>query len=95
MYLGRIVELSDVETIIRAPKHPYTQALIQAVPIPNPTLEKNRAHVGLKGDVPSPMNPPSGCTFHTRCPIAQEICKKEIPPLREVGMAHLASCHFA
>ncbi len=95
MYLGKIVELSDVETIIRAPKHPYTKALIQAIPVPNPVIEKKREHIGLKGDVPSPINPPSGCTFHTRCIMAQDICKKEIPPLREVGAQHLASCHFA
>jgi oligopeptide transport system ATP-binding protein len=95
MYLGKIVELSDVDTIIRSPKHPYTQALIKAVPIPNPKLEKQRQHVALKGDVPSPINPPSGCTFHPRCPIAQDICKKDIPSLRQLDSNHLVSCHFA
>jgi len=95
MYLGKIVELSDSETIIRAPRHPYTQALIQAVPIPNPKLEKQRSHVPLQGDVPSPINPPSGCAFHTRCPLVQEICKKEIPSLRGIDTNHLVSCHFA
>ena len=93
MYLGKIVELADAETIIRAPKHPYTKALIQAVPIPNPELEKKRAHVGLKGDVPSPINPPSGCTFHTRCPIAIDQCKVEVPELRNVN-GDLVSCHL-
>lgn len=95
MYLGKIVELSDAETIVRAPKHPYTKALIQAVPIPNPELEKKRQHVGLKGDVPSPINPPSGCTFHTRCPIAIDRCKTEIPELRNIDGNDLVSCHLA
>lgn len=95
MYLGKMVELSDAETIIHSPRHPYTQALIQAVPIPDPKLEKQRKHIPLKGDVPSPINPPSGCAFHPRCPIAQEICKKEIPVLRELGQNHIVACHFA
>ncbi|MCC7460382.1 MAG: dipeptide ABC transporter ATP-binding protein [Proteobacteria bacterium] len=94
MYLGKIVELSDAETIIRAPKHPYTQALIQVAPIPNPKLEKQRKHVVLKGDVPSPLNPPSGCTFHPRCPIAVDRCKSDIPELRDLTTAHKAACHL-
>lgn len=94
MYLGKIVEISDSETIIRSPKHPYTQALIKAVPIPNPRLEKQREHVALKGDVPSPMNPPSGCTFHPRCPVAIDRCKTEIPTLRDLSAAHKAACHL-
>lgn len=94
MYLGKVVELSDAETIIRAPKHPYTKALIQAVPVPNPAIEKKRMHVGLKGDVPSPINPPSGCTFHTRCPVAIDRCKTEIPELRDLTSTHKASCHL-
>jgi oligopeptide transport system ATP-binding protein len=96
MYLGKIAEIADCETIIRSPKHPYTKALIQAIPVPDPVIEKKRAHIVLKGDVPSPINPPKGCTFHTRCPMAQDICMTDIPPLREVGAnAHMASCHFA
>lgn len=95
MYLGKIVELSDAETIVRAPKHPYTKALIQAVPVPNPAIEKKRAHVGLKGDVPSPINPPSGCTFHTRCPVAIDRCKSEVPALRNINGNDLVSCHLA
>lgn len=95
MYLGKIVELAEAETVILNPKHPYTKALIQAVPIPNPEIEKKRQHVALKGDVPSPINPPKGCTFHTRCPIAQEICKNDEPQLRSVGVNHITSCHFA
>ncbi len=94
MYLGKIVELSNAETIIRSPKHPYTQALIKAVPIPNPRLEKQREHVALKGDVPSPMNPPSGCTFHPRCPVAIDRCRTEIPALRDLSAAHKTACHL-
>lgn len=95
MYLGKIVELAESETVILNPKHPYTKALIQAVPIPNPELEKKRQHVALQGDVPSPINPPKGCTFHTRCPLAKEICKIDEPQLRSVGVNHITSCHFA
>lgn len=95
MYLGKIVELSDSETIIRAPKHPYTKALIQAVPIPNPRLEKQRQHVALKGDVPSPMNPPTGCTFHPRCPVAIGRCSTDVPELRDLNPSHKAACHLA
>jgi oligopeptide transport system ATP-binding protein len=95
MYLGKIVELSDSETIIRAPKHPYTKALIQAVPIPNPRLEKQRQHVALKGDVPSPMNPPTGCTFHPRCPVAIGRCSTDVPELRDLNSNHKAACHLA
>lgn len=95
MYLGKIVELSDTENVIQHPKHPYTKALIQAVPIPNPVIEKKRLHVALRGDVPSPIDQPSGCAFHTRCPMMQEICKINTPPLRDVGGLHLSACHFA
>ncbi|MEZ4845562.1 MAG: dipeptide ABC transporter ATP-binding protein [Bdellovibrionota bacterium] len=95
MYLGKIVEMSDAETIIRTPKHPYTQALIQAAPIPDPTIEKNRKHLGLKGDVPSPINPPSGCAFHPRCPIAVDRCKVDVPELRDLAVSHKTACHLA
>ena len=99
MYLGNIVELADAETIVQSPKHPYTKALIDAVPIPNPEIEKQRVHVPLKGDVASPINPPAGCTFHTRCPIVKDNCKVDVPQLREVGQGdeenHIASCHYA
>lgn len=92
MYLGKIVELADKETLYQNPMHPYTKALISAVPIPNPRLKRER--IILKGDIPSPSNPPSGCTFHTRCPFATDICKKEIPKLREISYGHFVSCHL-
>ncbi len=93
MYLGKIVELSDADELYRAPAHPYTKALLSAIPVPDPTVRRER--IVLKGDLPSPANPPSGCRFHTRCPMAQEICKVEEPPLRDVGGGHLSACHFA
>jgi peptide/nickel transport system ATP-binding protein len=93
MYLGRIVELADVEDLYQRPKHPYTEALLSAVPRTNPDQKSRR--IILSGDVPSPANPPSGCKFHPRCRYAQEICSKEEPALREVGTRHLAACHFA
>ncbi|MEO6578269.1 MAG: ABC transporter ATP-binding protein, partial [Candidatus Limnocylindria bacterium] len=93
MYLGKIVELSDADELYRAPAHPYTKALLSAIPVPDPTVRRER--IVLKGDLPSPANPPSGCRFHTRCPMAQDICKVEEPPLRDVGAGHLSACHFA
>lgn len=93
MYLGRIVEYASKETIFRRPKHPYTKALLSAVPVPDPTLKREK--LVLQGDVPSPVNPPKGCHFHTRCPFAEERCRKESPPLRELAPGHVAACHFA
>ncbi len=94
MYLGKVVELAEAKAIIGTPKHPYTQALISAVPVVDPDSKRKR--IVLPGDVPSPINPPSGCPFHPRCPIAQmPRCQVEIPPLREVTPGHWASCHFA
>jgi oligopeptide/dipeptide ABC transporter ATP-binding protein len=93
MYLGRIVEYASKETIFRKPKHPYTKALLSAVPVPDPTLKREK--LVLQGDVPSPVNPPSGCHFHTRCPFAEDICRKESPALREVSPGQIAACHFA
>jgi len=93
MYLGRIVEYASKETIFRNPKHPYTKALLSAVPVPDPTLKREK--LVLQGDVPSPVNPPKGCHFHTRCPFAEDICRKDSPPLREITPGQLAACHFA
>jgi oligopeptide/dipeptide ABC transporter ATP-binding protein len=93
MYLGKIVELAEAKVIIRAPKHPYTQSLISAAPVLDPPSRRKR--IVPPGDVPSPMHPPSGCPFHPRCPIAEERCRIEIPPLREVAPRHWAACHLA
>jgi oligopeptide/dipeptide ABC transporter ATP-binding protein len=93
MYLGKIVELSDSEELYKNPLHPYTRVLLSAVPIPNPEMKRNK--IILSGDIPSPIDPPSGCRFHTRCPIAVEKCKKEEPILRDVGGGHMVACHLA
>jgi len=96
MYLGKIVELSDRDELYAAPKHPYTKALLSAIPIPDPQIEKRRQRIILSGDLPSPINIPSGCRFHTRCPMAQNICR-EIEPVFEAkeGREHYAACHFS
>ena len=95
MYLGRIVELADRDTIYRAPAHPYTQALISAVPVPDPKVERKRERIVLEGDVPSPMNPPSGCPFHPRCPLREDRCVSETPSFRQLGANHFAACHLS
>lgn len=92
MYLGRIVEYADRKSLFTSPQHPYTEALLSAVPIPDPSIERKR--ILVQGEVPSPSNPPAGCHFHTRCPYAFEQCKHESPPLIEVGPSHWASCHL-
>jgi peptide/nickel transport system ATP-binding protein len=92
MYLGKIVEYADKATLFRQPLHPYTEALLSAVPVPNPKLKRARRH--LPGDVPSPVKPPPGCTFHTRCPYAEARCRAEVPALREVTPGHWVSCHL-
>ncbi len=93
MYLGRIVESGDARTVCRSPKHPYTQALISAVPVLDPDSKGQRIILG--GDVPSPIHPPGGCPFHPRCPVAEPRCKTEVPHLREITPGHQAACHLA
>jgi peptide/nickel transport system ATP-binding protein len=90
MYLGRIMEIAPAKELYRNPVHPYTEALLSAVPIPDPTVKRDR--VILQGDIPSPINPPSGCVFRTRCPIAVEDCKHVVPPLEEVNPGHFKAC---
>jgi oligopeptide transport system ATP-binding protein len=95
MYLGKIAEMADRKTVYDDPKHPYTRALLSAVPIPDPELEEKRERIVLGGEVPSPLNPPSGCVFHPRCPIAIDRCKVDIPLLRDLTPGHSAACHLA
>jgi len=95
MYLGKIVELADRNALYEEPLHPYTQALLSAVPIPDPKIEAKRKRMVVRGEVPSPLNPPSGCVFHPRCPIAVARCSAEVPPLREIRPGHWAACHLA
>ena len=94
MYLGRIVELADTRTIIDQPRHPYTQALISAVPLPDPVLERSRQRTVLSGELPSPVKPPSGCPFHTRCPLREDRCSQQVPLLRPVAEGHQVACHL-
>lgn len=92
MYLGKMVELASKEELYSNPKHPYTQALLSAIPIADPTVKRER--ILLEGDVPSPINPPSGCRFHTRCPYAKDICKVEDPTFKDTGDEHFVACHL-
>jgi len=95
MYLGKIVELADRDEIYLHPLHPYTQALMSAVPVPDPDIAETRHRIILEGDIPSPANPPVGCNFNTRCPIAREICFQEEPSYREIKSNHWTACHFS
>jgi peptide/nickel transport system ATP-binding protein len=92
MYLGKVMEIADRDALYAEPLHPYTRALLDAVPIPDPALEAKRQYRVLGGEVPSPLNPPRGCVFHTRCPLASEECKMAVPELREVRSGHFAAC---
>ncbi|ACL74433.1 ABC transporter ATP-binding protein [Ruminiclostridium cellulolyticum] len=95
MYLGHIVELVESEELYKNPMHPYTRALLTAIPEPNPDTAKKRNRIILKGEIPSPVNPPSGCKFRTRCPYAKDVCSKKTPELADHGNGHFVSCHFA
>ena len=95
MYLGKMVEVSDWKTLYTEPHHPYTQSLLSAVPVPDPDVQKTRERIILAGDPPSPIDPPTGCRFHTRCPIAQVVCSEQSPEFREVLPGHMCACHFA
>ena len=94
LYLGNIAEVADSHLIYEKPRHPYTQALISAVPIPDPEIEKTKDVILLEGDLPSPLNPPSGCVFRTRCPKVQDLCAQEKPILKQAGEGHEVACHF-
>jgi oligopeptide/dipeptide ABC transporter ATP-binding protein len=92
MYLGKLVEVAETDTLFAVPAHPYTAALLSAIPVPNP--HRQRARVILQGNIPSPANPPSGCRFRTRCPYAQQRCSDEEPLLQEITPNHRVACHF-
>jgi oligopeptide transport system ATP-binding protein len=94
MYLGKIVEMGESKSLFANPMHPYTQALWSAAPIPDPEIEATRKRIILEGDVPSPVNPPPGCHFSTRCPKVMEICRQVEPPLKEVGTDRRVACHL-
>ena len=94
MYLGKIVEVGSCQAVYKQPLHPYTEALISAAPVPDPDFDRSKRII-LTGDLPSPSNPPPGCSFHTRCPIAQENCRSDVPPLRELASGHFSACHYA
>jgi oligopeptide transport system ATP-binding protein len=93
LYLGRTMELADRDSLYRTPRHPYTRALISAVPLPDPRLERRKPRIVLSGDPPSPLEPPSGCVFRTRCPLAIDLCTREVPQLEYSAPGHQVACH--
>jgi oligopeptide/dipeptide ABC transporter ATP-binding protein len=94
MYLGKLVELGEAEDVYERAAHPYTAALIATIPLPDPVHERTKSHAAIRGELPSPVDPPPACRFHTRCPRAQELCRQVEPPLRPFGPRHIAACHF-
>ncbi|MCD7818852.1 MAG: ATP-binding cassette domain-containing protein [Lachnospiraceae bacterium] len=94
MYLGQLVEISEADEIYRHPLHPYTKGLLGSIPIANPKLARTKEKSSIEGDIPSPINPPSGCRFHTRCPYAKPECSQKVPALRDVGGGHMVACHL-
>ncbi len=94
MYVGKIIEIANRDALYENPLHPYTQSLLSAIPIPDPSVERRRKRIILTGDIPSPVNPPSGCRFHTRCPVAFDRCRVEVPPLQAYAPGHVAACHW-
>lgn len=92
MYLGKLVEIGDVDKLYSSPLHPYTQALLSAIPIPDPDKKRNR--IVLKGEVPSPINPPKGCRFHTRCSKCKDVCREKVPQLIQLENGHSEACHL-
>ena len=94
MYLGKLIEVGTGEDIYARPAHPYTRGLLDTIPVPKPAIERNKKGPGVRGELPSPLHPPSGCRFRTRCPRAQDLCAEEVPELTSFGGQHLAACHF-
>jgi oligopeptide transport system ATP-binding protein len=94
MYLGRIVEIGDADTVYTSPKHPYTEALLSAIPVPDPVQERSRKRILLEGDLPSPASPPAGCRFHTRCPYVMDVCRTVDPPPVLTAVGSVVSCHL-
>jgi len=94
MYLGKLVELADSNELYNRPAHPYTQVLLSSIPVPDPRLAKTKIKTILEGDVPSPLNPPSGCKFRTRCKYATAKCAEIEPPMKDIGGGHMAACHL-
>ena len=94
MYLGKIMELADSKELYSNPLHPYTKALLSAVPIPDPVLEQQRERIVLRGEIPSPIRPPRGCRFNTRCPVAESVCFEKEPEFRPVAAGHQVACHL-